>query len=514
MAITIRTNLSEPENQDFTPHRPLRPAKAEGGKPFRIVSDYQPAATSPPPSPSSVEGMQADEKTQVLLGVTGSGKTYTMAQVIETLQRPALVLAPNKILAAQLYGEFKSFFPTTRSNSSSAITIITSPRPTCPGRHLHREGKLGERGDRPDAPLGHPSLLERDDVIIVASVSCIYGIGSVETYSAMVFSLKKGMSVDQREIIRKLVALQYKRNDQGFARGNFRVRGDSLEIFPSHYEDTAWRVPSFGDEIEEIVEFDPLTGKKAASLDPCEGLRQFHYVTPGPTMKQAMEAIRHELTERLKELEAEGKLLEHQRLEQRTNFDLEMIAATGSCAGIENYSRFLTGRLPGEPPPTLFEYLPTTPCCSSTKPPDGAADRRDGARRPSPQDHAGEYGFRLPSCIDNRPLRFNEWDAMRPQTVAGLRHAGLVGDGADRRRLRRTGHPPHRPDRPAGGDQAGRGAGPGPHPGSQGDRGQGLPHARHDADQAHGRGPHRISPRGGLRVRYMHSDVETLERSS
>src|SRR5260221_8558993 len=262
------------------------------------------------------------------------------------------------------------------------------------------------------------SLLERDDVIIVASVSCLYGIGSVETYSAMTFSLKKGASADQREVIRKLVALQYRRNDQAFARGNFRVRGDSLEIFPSHYEDTAWRVSFFGDEIEEISEFDPLTGKTVASLDSIKVYANSHYVTPGPTLKQAMEAIRHELAERLKELTAEGRLLEAQRLEQRTNFDLEMIAATGSCAGIENYSRFLTGRLPGEPPPTLFEYLPDNALLfvdesHQTVPQIGAMARGDHRRKIT----LAEYGFRLPSCIDNRPLRFNEWDAMRPQTT-------------------------------------------------------------------------------------------------
>src|SRR6187397_1177441 len=262
------------------------------------------------------------------------------------------------------------------------------------------------------------SLLERDDVIIVASVSCLYGIGSVETYSAMIFDLKKGETVDQREIIRKLVALQYKRNDQAFARGNFRVRGDNLEIFPSHYEDSAWRISFFGDEIESIVEFDPLTGKKAAALDTIRVYANSHYVTPGPTLKQAMEAIRHELAERLKELVAEGRLLEAQRLEQRTNFDLEMIAATGSCAGIENYSRFLTGRLPGEPPPTLFEYLPDNALLfidesHQTVPQIGAMARGDHRRKIT----LAEYGFRLPSCIDNRPLRFNEWDAMRPQTT-------------------------------------------------------------------------------------------------
>jgi excinuclease ABC subunit B len=262
------------------------------------------------------------------------------------------------------------------------------------------------------------SLLERDDVLIVASVSCLYGIGSVETYSAMIFDLKKGQSVDQREIIRKLVALQYKRNEQAFARGNFRVRGDNLEIFPSHYEDSAWRISFFGDEIESITEFDPLTGKQSANLDYVRVYANSHYVTPGPTLKQATEAIRHELTERLKELVVEGKLLEAQRLEQRTNFDLEMIAATGSCAGIENYSRFLTGRLPGEPPPTLFEYLPDNALLfvdesHQTIGQINGMSRGDHRRKIT----LAEYGFRLPSAIDNRPLRFPEWEAMRPQTT-------------------------------------------------------------------------------------------------
>jgi excinuclease ABC subunit B len=263
------------------------------------------------------------------------------------------------------------------------------------------------------------SLLERDDVLIVASVSCLYGIGSVETYSAMIFDLKVGESVDQRELIRKLVALQYKRNDASFMRGNFRVRGDNLELFPSHFEDMAWRISMFGDEVEEIVEFDPLTGKAGAKLNAVRVYANSHYVTPGPTMKQAAAAIKFELEERLKELVAEGRLLEAQRLEQRTNFDLEMIAATGSCAGIENYSRFLTGRLPGEPPPTLFEYLPDNALLfvdesHQTVPQIGAMARGDHRRKLT----LAEYGFRLPSCIDNRPLRFNEWDAMRPQTVS------------------------------------------------------------------------------------------------
>jgi len=420
MAIQIRTTLDEPETgQSFVPHRPERPPKAEGGKKFRIVSDYEPAGDQPTAIAELTEQALAGERDQVLLGVTGSGKTFTMAKVVETLQRPALVLAPNKILAAQLYGEFKSFFPDNAVEYFVSYYDYYQPEAYVPrsDTYIEKESSVNEAIDR----MRHSAtraLLERDDVLIVASVSCLYGIGSVETYSAMIFDLKKGQTVDQREIIRKLVALQYKRNDAAFARGNFRVRGDSLEIFPSHYEDTAWRVAFFGDEIEEIVEFDPLTGKKVASLDYVRVYANSHYVTPGPTLKQAMEAIRFELTERLKELVAEGRLLEAQRLEQRTNFDLEMIAATGSCAGIENYSRFLTGRMPGEPPPTLFEYLPENALLfvdesHQTIGQVNGMSRGDHRRKLT----LAEYGFRLPSAIDNRPLRFNEWDVMRPQTV-------------------------------------------------------------------------------------------------
>ncbi|HEX7693583.1 MAG TPA: excinuclease ABC subunit UvrB, partial [Sphingomonas sp.] len=420
MAIQIRTSLAEPETgQSFVPHRPERPEKVEGGKPFKLVSDYEPSGDQPTAIKELTEAALAGERDQVLLGVTGSGKTFTMAKVIETLQRPALVLAPNKILAAQLYGEFKSFFPENAVEYFVSYYDYYQPEAYVPrsDTYIEKESSVNEAIDR----MRHSatrSLLERDDVLIVASVSCLYGIGSVETYSAMIFDLKKGQTVDQREIVRKLVALQYKRNDAAFQRGNFRVKGDNLEIFPSHYEDTAWRVSFFGDDIEDIVEFDPLTGKKVASLNYVRVFANSHYVTPGPTLKQAMEAIKHELAERLKELQAEGKLLEAQRLEQRTNFDLEMIAATGSCAGIENYSRFLTGRLPGEPPPTLFEYLPENALLFVDESHQTIGQINGMARG----DHRrkitlAEYGFRLPSCIDNRPLRFNEWDAMRPQTT-------------------------------------------------------------------------------------------------
>ncbi|CAN5192246.1 hypothetical protein BH24PSE1_BH24PSE1_09720 [soil metagenome] len=420
MGITIRTSLAEPDTGEaFVPHKPARPDKAEGGRKFVLKSDYEPAGDQPAAIKELTEAALQGETSQVLLGVTGSGKTFTMAKVIEILQRPALVIAPNKILAAQLYGELRSFFPDNAVEYFVSYYDYYQPEAYVPrsDTYIEKESSVNEAIDR----MRHSatrSLLERDDVIIVASVSCLSGIGSVETYSAMTFSLKEGSSVDQREVIRKLVALQYRRNDNAFARGNFRVRGDNLEIFPSHYEDTAWRVSFFGDEIEEIVEFDPLTGKKAASLESVKVYANSHYVTPGPTLKQAMGAIRHELTERLKEMEAEGKLLEHQRLEQRTNFDLEMIAATGSCAGIENYSRFLTGRLPGEPPPTLFEYLPDNALLfvdesHQTVPQIGAMAKGDHRRKIT----LAEYGFRLPSCIDNRPLRFNEWEAMRPQTM-------------------------------------------------------------------------------------------------
>ena len=515
MAIQIRTSLEEPESSpSFVPHKPARPDKAEGGKSFKLVSDYEPAGDQPQAIQELVQGAEAGEVSQVLLGVTGSGKTFTMAKVIETLQRPALVMAPNKILAAQLYGEFKSFFPDNAVEYFVSYYDYYQPEAYVPrtDTYIEKESSVNEAIDR----MRHSatrSLLERDDVIIVASVSCLYGIGSVETYSAMTFSLKKGSVDDQREVIRKLVALQYKRNDAAFARGNFRVRGDSLEIFPSHYEDMAWRVSFFGDEIEDISEFDPLTGKTIASLDSIKVYANSHYVTPGPTLKQAMEAIRHELAERLKELTAEGRLLEAQRLEQRTNFDLEMIAATGSCAGIENYSRFLTGRLPGEPPPTLFEYLPDNALLfidesHQTVPQIGAMARGDHRRKIT----LAEYGFRLPSCIDNRPLRFNEWEAMRPQTTfvsatPGPWEMNETGGVFSEQVIRPTGliDPPVE-IKPVE------------------DQVDDLVHeARETARKGYRTLVTTLTKRmaedlteylheAGLRVRYMHSDVETLER--
>ncbi len=420
MAIQIRTSLDEPEAaQSFIPHRPERPDKAEGGKAFKLVAEYEPAGDQPTAIAELVAQIEGGERDQVLLGVTGSGKTFTMAKVIETLQRPALILAPNKTLAAQLYGEFKSFFPDNAVEFFVSYYDYYQPEAYVArtDTYIEKESSVNEAIDR----MRHSatrSLLERDDVLIIASVSCIYGIGSVETYSAMIFDLKKGQMADQREIIRQLVSLQYKRNDAAFQRGMFRVRGDNLEIFPSHYEDTAWRISFFGDEIEEITEFDPLTGKKVAALESVRVYANSHYVMPGPTLKQAMEAIKMELGLRLEELKRENKLLEAQRLEQRTHFDLEMIAATGSCAGIENYSRFLTGRAPGEPPPTLFEYLPENAMLFVDESHQmigqlGGMARGDHKRKFT----LAEYGFRLPSCIDNRPLRFEEWNAMRPQSV-------------------------------------------------------------------------------------------------
>lgn len=419
--LIIRRGLEEPDTSGtFTPHKPARPEKSDGGKPFKLVSDYEPAGDQPTAIKELVKGTRNGENTQVLLGVTGSGKTFTMAKMIEKLQRPALILAPNKILAAQLYGEFKSFFPENAVEYFVSYYDYYQPEAYVArsDTYIEKESSVNEAIDR----MRHSatrSLLERDDVIIVASVSCLYGIGSVETYSAMIFDIKTDDTLDQQDIIRKLVALQYKRNDTAFTRGTFRVRGDNLEIFPSHYEDMAWRVSLFGDDVEAIAEFDPLTGKSGAKLDSIRVYANSHHVTPGPTMQQAAKAIKFELRVRLEELNGEGKLLEAQRLEQRTNFDLEMIAATGACAGIENYSRFLTGRMPGEPPPTLFEYLPENALLfvdesHQTVPQLGAMSKGDHRRKMN----LAEHGFRLPSCIDNRPLRFNEWDAMRPQTVA------------------------------------------------------------------------------------------------
>jgi len=403
----------------FTSHRPPRPEKSEGGQRLRIISPFGPRGDQPQAIDELVKGIRLVERDQVLLGVTGSGKTFTMAHVIEQTQRPALILAPNKTLAAQLYGEFRSFFPDNAVEYFVSYYDYYQPEAYVPrtDTYIEKESSINEQIDR----MRHSAtraLLERDDVIVVASVSCIYGIGDVETYSAMTFGVKKGERISQRQLLADLVALQYRRNDGNFFRGTFRVRGDTVEIFPSHLEDRAWRVSLFGDEIEQIAEFDPLTGQKMAELESVKVYANSHYVTPKPTLDQAVRSIKQDLRLRLDEFNQAGRLLEAQRLEQRTLFDVEMMMATGSCAGIENYSRYLTGRKPGEPPPTLFEYLPDNALVfvdesHVTVPQLGGMFRGDYNRKAT----LAEFGFRLPSAIDNRPLRFEEWNAMRPQTI-------------------------------------------------------------------------------------------------
>ncbi|UWU15734.1 excinuclease ABC subunit UvrB [Rhizobium sullae] len=404
----------------WTPHRPARPEKSEGGIKIRMVSDYEPAGDQPTAIRDLVEGLENDDRSQVLLGVTGSGKTFTMAKVIEATQRPAVILAPNKTLAAQLYSEFKNFFPDNAVEYFVSYYDYYQPEAYVPrsDTYIEKESSINEQIDR----MRHSatrSLLERDDCIIVASVSCIYGIGSVETYTAMTFQMSVGDRLDQRQLLADLVAQQYKRRDMDFQRGSFRVRGDTIELFPAHLEDAAWRISMFGDEIDAITEFDPLTGQKTGDLKSVKIYANSHYVTPRPTLNGAIRAIKEELKLRLAELEKAGRLLEAQRLEQRTRYDIEMLEATGSCAGIENYSRYLTGRAPGEPPPTLFEYIPDNALLfidesHVTVPQIGGMYRGDFRRKAT----LAEYGFRLPSCMDNRPLRFEEWDAMRPDTVA------------------------------------------------------------------------------------------------
>ena len=404
----------------WTPHRPARPAKSEGGIQIRMASDYQPAGDQPTAIRDLVEGLDNGDRSQVLLGVTGSGKTFTMAKVIEATQRPAVILAPNKTLAAQLYSEFKNFFPDNAVEYFVSYYDYYQPEAYVPrsDTYIEKESSINEQIDR----MRHSatrSLLERDDCIIVASVSCIYGIGSVETYTAMTFQMNVGDRLDQRQLLADLVAQQYKRRDMDFIRGSFRVRGDTIEIFPAHLEDAAWRISMFGDEIDAITEFDPLTGQKTGDLKSVKIYANSHYVTPRPTLNGAIKAIKEELKIRLAELEKAGRLLEAQRLEQRTRYDVEMLEATGSCAGIENYSRYLTGRNPGEPPPTLFEYIPDNALLFIDEShvsvsQIGGMYRGDFRRKAT----LAEYGFRLPSCMDNRPLRFEEWDAMRPDTIA------------------------------------------------------------------------------------------------
>ncbi len=393
--------------------------KLEGGRRFVLQTPFQAAGDQPTAIAEMAEGVLTGERNQVLLGATGTGKTFTMARVIEETQRPAIILAPNKTLAAQLYGEFKGFFPENAVEYFVSYYDYYQPEAYVPrsDTYIEKESQINEQIDR----MRHSAtraLLERDDVIIVASVSCIYGIGSVETYLAMTQDLEVGKPYDIRKVMAELVAQQYRRSDQGFQRGNFRVRGDSLEVWPAHLEDRAWRFSFFGDDLEGIVEFDPLTGAKTDSFRQIRIYANSHYVTPRPTMQQAIQGIKRELRQRLDQLVAEGKLLEAQRLEQRTSFDLEMLEATGVCNGIENYSRYLTGRAPGEPPPTLFEFIPDNALVFADEshvsvPQIGGMYRGDYRRKYT----LAEHGFRLPSCMDNRPLKFEEWDAMRPQTI-------------------------------------------------------------------------------------------------
>ncbi len=386
---------------------------------FEIVSAFEPAGDQPEAIRQLIAGLRDSERDQVLLGVTGSGKTFTMTHVIRALGRPTLILAPNKTLAAQLYGEMKSFLPNNAVEYFVSYYDYYQPEAYVPrsDTYIEKDASINEHIDR----MRHSAtraLLEREDVVIVASVSCIYGIGAVETYSSMAVALTQEGRVDQRALIRKLIELQYRRTNQTLERGSFRVRGDVIELFPAHSEDRAWRISLFGDEIEEIIEFDPLTGAKTDRLVRVRIYPNSHYVTPRPTVRQAIKQVRIELAQRLEEFNAQGMLLEAQRLEQRTLFDLEMMEATGSCAGIENYSRYLTGRNPGEPPPTLFEYLPENALLivdesHVTVPQLGGMFRGDFKRKST----LAEFGFRLPSCVDNRPLKFEEWDAMRPETI-------------------------------------------------------------------------------------------------
>ncbi|MEO1551418.1 MAG: DEAD/DEAH box helicase family protein, partial [Pseudomonadota bacterium] len=408
---------------DLAPSHPAPSApareKLDGGRRIVMNTEFTSAGDQPTAIAELVEGVQAGEQNQVLLGATGTGKTFTMAKVIEETQRPAIILAPNKTLAAQLYGEFKGFFPDNAVEYFVSYYDYYQPEAYVArsDTYIEKESQINEQIDR----MRHSAtraLLERDDVIIVASVSCIYGIGSVETYGAMTQDLITGNDYDQRKVMADLVAQQYRRNDAGFQRGSFRVRGDSLEIWPAHLEDRAWRVSFFGEELESIAEFDPLTGQRTDSLEKIRVYANSHYVTPRPTMQQAIKGIKAELATRLDQLIKDGHLLEAQRLEQRTNFDLEMLEATGVCNGIENYSRYLTGRAPGEPPPTLFEYIPDNAIVFADEshvsvPQIGGMYKGDYRRKFT----LAEHGFRLPSCMDNRPLKFEEWDAMRPQSV-------------------------------------------------------------------------------------------------
>ncbi|OUI82073.1 excinuclease ABC subunit B [Gluconobacter sp. DsW_056] len=412
---SVRNAASMPLTQFLPERQPVKPKTRK----LVVKSDYDPAGDQPTAIAELVQGVEGGERDQVLLGVTGSGKTFSMAKVIEATQKPTLILAPNKTLAAQLYGEMKQFFPDNAVEYFVSYYDYYQPEAYVPrsDTYIEKDSQINEQIDR----MRHAAtqaLLERNDVIIVASVSCIYGIGSVETYSKMVVRLEVGGSIDRERLIKALVELQYRRNDAAFERGTFRVRGEQIDIFPVQNEDRAWRVSLFGDEIDQIVEFDPLTGNKTADLAEISVYANSHYVTPRPTLNQAMIGIKNELRGRLTQFTEEGKLLEAERLSQRTTFDLEMIETTGACKGIENYSRYLSGRGPGDPPPTLFEYLPEDALLivdesHVTVPQIGGMERGDRARKSVLSD----YGFRLPSCIDNRPLAFGEWNAFRPQSI-------------------------------------------------------------------------------------------------
>ncbi len=415
-----QTDKSDPEQFLANPAPDVKTReKLEGGRAFVLKTDFEPAGDQPTAIKELCEGIRNGERDQVLLGATGTGKTFTMAKMIEETQRPAIILAPNKTLAAQLYGEFKGFFPDASVEYFVSFYDYYQPEAYVArsDTFIEKESQINEQIDR----MRHSAtraLLERDDVIIVASVSCIYGIGSVETYGAMTQDLHAGEEYNQRQIMADLIAQAYKRNDAGFQRGTFRVRGDSLEVWPAHLDDRAWKLSFFGEELEAITEFDPLTGEKTDTFEKVRIYANSHYVTPKPTMKQAIVGIKKELKMRLDQLVNEGKLLEAQRLEQRCNFDLEMLEATGVCNGIENYSRYLTGRMPGEPPPTLFEFIPDNAIVFADEshvsvPQIGGMYKGDFRRKMT----LAEHGFRLPSCMDNRPLKFEEWDAMRPQSV-------------------------------------------------------------------------------------------------
>ncbi len=495
--------------------RPLMvPAELDQSVPLRVESEFNPSGDQPE-AIRKITGALNDGLSDVtLLGVTGSGKTFTMAHVIEKLQRPALILAPNKTLAAQLYGEFKAFFPDNAVEYFVSYYDYYQPEAYVPrtDTFIEKDSSINEQIDR----MRHAAtraLFERRDCIIVASVSCIYGIGSKEDYMAMAFPIKVGQAIARNELIGRLIELQYRRNDLSFERGSIRVRGDTVEIFPAHFEDRAWRFSMFGDEIEKITEFDPLTGEKFEDLEGVQIFANTHHITPGPTVAQAMQQIKRDLKLRIAEFEAEGKLLEAQRIEQRTTFDLEMLAATGMCKGIENYSRYMTGRKPGQPPPTLIEYLPDDALVfldesHAMVPQLRAMYNGDRARKTT----LVEYGFRLPAAVDNRPLQFEEWNAFRPQTVyvsatPGEWEVEQAGGITAEQVVRPTGLiDPEVEIRPTENQ---------------------VDDLMHEAREIVGQGGRLLVTvltkkmaealteyllENGLKVRYMHSDVDTLER--